>query len=75
MAVIFPEWTNRTPKFVVTALAFVAVELLIPAWVFVDLRRREDEPSGLWVHAVAMPLVNVFGLLGYLEERRRSRGG
>ena len=53
------------------ALAFLTVELLIPLGVYVDLRRRPDDPDPAWVHAVAMPVVNVLGLFAYLEERRR----
>ncbi|PSP55369.1 hypothetical protein BRC82_05330 [Halobacteriales archaeon QS_1_67_19] len=52
------------------ALAFVGGQLLAPLWVYYDLRRRHD--SGLlWVHVTAMPLLNVFGLLGYLAHRQR----
>ena len=54
-------------------LAFVAVQLLIPLWVLVDLRWHDDDPSYLWVHVAAMPILNVFGLFGYVEGRRRSR--
>lgn len=56
------------------ALPFVTVELLIPAWIFYDVRRRPEATSTIWVHAAAMPVVNLFGLLGYLEERRREAG-
>ena len=52
-------------------LAFAAFQLLVPLVVFLDVRRREDDPGYLWVHVSAMPLLNVFGLVGYLEERRR----
>lgn len=54
------------------ALAFVTVELMIPLVVYLDLRRRTDEPGTMWLHAAAMPLVNVLGFLAYLEERRRE---
>lgn len=53
------------------ALTFFAVELLIPASVSLDLRRR-DEGKTIWLHVSAMPVVNLFGLLGYLEERGRE---
>ena len=52
-------------------LVFFAVELLIPTYVYLDSRRREDV-SGIWLHASAMPVVNLVGLLGYLEERSRK---
>ncbi|RXK51089.1 hypothetical protein [Halorientalis pallida] len=54
------------------ALGFLAVELLIPLWVFLDLRGRE-EVGEIWSHVSAMPVVNVFGLLGYVEARNRQR--
>lgn len=50
-------------------LAFLAVELLIPLWVWVDLRRRPERSNSLWVHAAAMPVVNIFGLFAYLADR------
>jgi hypothetical protein len=56
------------------AFAFVLVELLIPVGVFLDVRRRPDDPDLTWVHAAALPVVNVFGVVAYLEERRRALG-
>ena len=52
-------------------LVFFAIELLIPAYVYLDSRHREDV-SGIWLHASAMPVVNLVGLLGSLEERGRT---
>ncbi|MFC6724436.1 hypothetical protein ACFQE1_08630 [Halobium palmae] len=54
------------------ALAFVGIELVIPAWVLYDIRRRSDEPDPIWIHAVAVPVVNVLGLIAYLEDRKRT---
>lgn len=54
------------------ALGFLPVELLIPLGVYLDLRRRSDDPDFAWVHAVSMPVVNVLGLVAYLEERKRN---
>ena len=56
-------------------LAFLAVELLIPLWVWVDLRRRPDEGNSHWIHAAAMPVVNLFGLVAYLADRSDDRNG
>ncbi|ESP89072.1 hypothetical protein [Candidatus Halobonum tyrrellensis] len=58
------------------AVAFVAAELLIPVWVFLDVRRRPEmrERGMLWVPAAAMPVLNVFGLAAYLVERDRKAG-
>jgi hypothetical protein len=55
------------------ALAFVAVELAIPLWVYYDLRRAPEGTSALWVHAAVMPVLNLLGLVAYLAERRRRR--
>lgn len=52
------------------AVAFLAVELLIPLWVFFDLRRRPDDPGSFWMHVAAMPGINIFGLLAYLQARK-----
>lgn len=50
-------------------LGFVVFQLLVPIIVFLDVRRLEDDPGYLWVHVAAMPVLNVFGLFGYLAER------
>ena len=54
-------------------LVFVGFQLLVPLVVFLDLRRRSEEPDYLWVHVATMPVLNVVGLVGYLEARKRSR--
>jgi hypothetical protein len=54
----------------VALLSFLTVEVLIPLWVYWDLRRFPDAPA-LWVHAAVVPVVNLFGLVAYLAERRR----
>lgn len=61
---------SRTAR--LAALAFVAVELLIPAYVVYDSRRSGLETSELWVHAAAMPVISLFALVGYVDERRRA---
>ncbi len=53
-------------------LAFLTVELLIPLYVALDLRGREDVGE-IWLHVSAMPVVNLVGLLGYVEARNRKR--
>lgn len=55
------------------ALVFLTVELLIPLWVFFDLRRRPDDPGHFWMHVAAMPGINLFGLLAYLQDRKLKR--
>lgn len=55
-----------------TALAFLAVELLIPLWVSIDLHRHTSGVDPLWIHVTAMPLLNLFGLVAYLQVRRRT---
>lgn len=52
------------------AVGFLAVELLIPLWVFFDLRRRPDDPGSFWMHVAAMPGINLFGVLAYLQARK-----
>ncbi|MFC7027498.1 hypothetical protein ACFQJ5_07695 [Halomicroarcula sp. GCM10025324] len=56
------------------AFTFVLVEILIPAGVYLDVRRRPDDPDLTWVHAAAVPVVNVLGVVAYLEDRRRALG-
>lgn len=55
----------------IAAVAFLLVELAIPTWIYLDIRRRPGTTSTIWVHAAMLPIVNLFGLVGYLEERRR----
>lgn len=55
------------------AVVFLAIELLIPLWVYVDLRRRPDTSSTLWMHVTAMPVINLFGFVAYLHERKREQ--
>ena len=57
----------------VAAVLFLLVELSIPLWVYVDIRQREPAPDAFWVHVAAMPGINFFGLVAYLQERRRNR--
>jgi len=56
------------------ALGFVVMELLVPLWVFFDLRRHGDDSGTMWAHVAAMPFLNLFGLVAYLDYRRRSSG-
>ena len=65
--------TGYSVRLRLVALAFLVVELLVPLGVYLDLRRRPDDPDRTWLHAAVMPVVNVFGVLAYLEERRRKR--
>lgn len=53
----------------IAGLVFVAIELLIPLWVYLDLRRSPERSDTIWVHAAAMPLINIFGLIAYLADR------
>jgi hypothetical protein len=54
-------------------VAFLAIELLIPLWVYFDLRRHPSGVGSLWVHVAAMPGFNLFGFVAYLQERKRFR--
>jgi len=56
------------------AWLFLGSELLVPVAVYLDIRRRPDDVDPLWIHAAAMPILNVFGVLAYLEDRRRNGG-
>lgn len=54
------------------ALVFVTIELLIPLWVYLDLRRNPERSDNTWVHIAAMPLLNIFGLIAYLADRQKK---
>jgi uncharacterized membrane protein len=54
------------------ALGFVVIELLVPLWVFLDVRRRTDDPDRVWIHVAAMPIINLLGLAAYLADRSRE---
>ncbi|MFC7095746.1 hypothetical protein [Halobaculum marinum] len=57
----------------VAALVFLVVELLIPLFVYLDVRGDPDRSAHTWVHAAAMPFINLFGVIAYLDDRRRRR--
>ena len=54
------------------ALGFIVVELLVPLWVSVDIRRRTDNPDRVWIHVAAMPVINLFALAAYVADRSRD---
>jgi len=54
-------------------LLALLVELVIPLAVYADVYRRTDDPDWVWVHAATMPVVNLLGLVAYLDDRKRSR--
>lgn len=56
----------------IAAVLFLLVELSIPLWVYADIGQRETAPDAFWIHVAAMPGINFFGLVAYLQERRRS---
>ena len=55
----------------VAGVAFVALELLIPLWIWIDLERHQGSAGSLWVHVAAIPLLNLCGLVAYLQDRQR----
>ncbi|WP_353633308.1 hypothetical protein ABSL23_00880 (plasmid) [Halobacterium sp. NMX12-1] len=50
----------------IVAVCVLAIELLIPLFVYFDVRRRPDKSDTFWIHIAAMPLLNIFGLMAYL---------
>jgi hypothetical protein len=54
------------------ALAFVIVEVAVPLYVLLDVRRRTDDPDRVWIHVAAMPVINLFALAAYLADRSRT---
>ncbi len=54
------------------SVAFLTLELAIPVGVYLDLRRRTDDPDSMWIHAAALPVVNILGAIAYIEDRQRS---
>jgi hypothetical protein len=54
------------------ALGFIVVELLVPLWVYFDIRRRTDNPDRVWIHVAAMPVINLFALAAYFADRSRE---
>ena len=64
-------FTSISPAVRAAALLFVLVEIAIPVGVYLDIRRRSDNPDMVWVHAAALPVINVLGVLAYLEDRKR----
>lgn len=65
---VFSTFSTDIRLGVVLALA---VNLSLPLIVYIDMRRNMAEPKHLWIHATAMPFLNVIGFLAYLEARNR----
>lgn len=55
------------------AVGVLAIELLIPLFVYFDIRRSPNNPDAIWMHVAAMPLLNIFGLMAYLADRSRTQ--
>lgn len=55
------------------ALVFLGIELLIPLCVYIDIRQSPEESDMIWVHVAAMPVLNFFGLVAYLVDRKVKR--
>ncbi|MDS0281200.1 hypothetical protein [Haloarcula onubensis] len=66
-------FTGLSPVLRLALLLVVLTEILVPLAVYVDVARRTDDPDWVWVHAATMPVVNLLGLLAYLDDRKRSR--
>ncbi len=61
-----------SPPVRAAGLVVVAVELVVPMAVFVDVYRRPDDPDWVWVHAAMMPALNLLGAVASLEDKRRA---
>lgn len=62
-----PRWIR------IGGVAFLVIELVIPIWVYADIRLRDSSPGIFWVYVAAMPGINLHGLYPYLDERKRER--
>ncbi|MFT4885569.1 MAG: hypothetical protein ACI8U4_003095 [Natronomonas sp.] len=49
------------------ALGFLSVELLVPAWLYYDIRKRDGDR--VWLHASVLPVVNLLAVAAYISER------
>ncbi|MUV87857.1 hypothetical protein GJ631_15175 [Natronomonas sp. CBA1123] len=56
---------SRTARLL--ALGFLTVELLVPAWLYYDIRKRGGDR--MWLHASVMPIVNLLAVAAYISER------
>ncbi|WP_178916246.1 hypothetical protein [Natronomonas gomsonensis] len=57
---------SRTARLL--ALGFLTVELLVPAWLYYDIRKRGGDR--VWLHASVMPVVNLLAVAAYVSERK-----
>ena len=57
------------------AMGVLAIQVLIPLFVYFDIRRRPNGSDPIWIHVAAMPVLNIFGLIAYLEDRSRTQNG
>ncbi len=54
--------------------AVLSTDLLAPLAVYLDMRLSGREVDAVWIHAAALPLVNVIGVAAYLVDRDRLVG-
>ncbi len=57
----------------IIALGLLTVELLIPLFVYLNLRRSPHRSDTIWIHIAAMPLLNILGLMAYLADRNQNQ--
>ena len=57
----------------IIALGLLVIELLIPLFVYLDLRRSPNRSDTIWMHVAAMPLLNILGLMAYLTDRNQNQ--
>lgn len=56
----------------IIAVLFLVIELLIPFIVYIDVKRTGDQINSIWIHASAMPIVNIFGIIAYLIQKNQK---
>ena len=54
------------------ALLVFGVQLLVPVWIYYDLRKRGGDT--FWLVVAVMPVVNIFGFVAYVYERESEEG-
>lgn len=60
----------RTAAYLTLAIAYAIVHVLVMVVIKNDAESRGQENVHVWVYAVAVPVINVIGLIAYIVSRR-----
>jgi phosphotransferase system glucose/maltose/N-acetylglucosamine-specific IIC component len=73
-SVYFYVTEMRTVAYLTLAIAYAIVHVFIMVIIKNDAESRGIEDVYVWVYAVAVPVINIIGLIAYVVSRRNENG-